>query len=192
MDLGLKDRVAFLTGATNEIGRAVCLGLLREGAKVAFCDINVEKGEAMATEIAGAGGEGIFFKTDVRVVRRDAANCEDRNTGMFRNDRESIKALRVAVSYFGRRGEDGSKQHEGSAERFSLYGTLQGMYARTYEGFRIKTADCVDRESVLRAVNSICAHGESDVRPVVYEELGSCALRHFPQYAGLFMEHPSG
>ena len=45
MDLGLKDRVAFVTGATNEIGRAVCLGLIREGAKVAFSDINVEKGE---------------------------------------------------------------------------------------------------------------------------------------------------
>ena len=66
MDLGLKDRVAFLTGATNEIGRAVCLGLVREGAKVAFSDINVEKGEALATEIAGLGGEGIFLKTDVR------------------------------------------------------------------------------------------------------------------------------
>jgi NAD(P)-dependent dehydrogenase (short-subunit alcohol dehydrogenase family) len=66
MDLGLKDRVAFLTGATNEIGRAVCLGLIREGAKVAFSDINVEKGEALATEIAGLGGEGLFLKTDVR------------------------------------------------------------------------------------------------------------------------------
>ena len=66
MDLGLKDRVAFLTGATNEIGRAVCLDLVKEGAKVAFSDINVEKGEAMATEISGAGGEGIFLKTDVR------------------------------------------------------------------------------------------------------------------------------
>jgi NAD(P)-dependent dehydrogenase (short-subunit alcohol dehydrogenase family) len=69
MDLGLKDRVAFLTGATNEMGRAVCLGLVNEGAKVAFSDINLEKGEAMATEIAGAGGEGIFLRTDVRNYR---------------------------------------------------------------------------------------------------------------------------
>lgn len=66
MDLGLKDRVAFLTGATNEIGRTVCLGLVGEGAKVAFSDINVEKGKAMATEIAAAGGDGLFLKTDVR------------------------------------------------------------------------------------------------------------------------------
>lgn len=69
MDLGLKDKVAFLAGATNEIGRAVCFGLASEGAKVAFSDINVEKGEAMATEIAGAGGEGIFLKADVRNYR---------------------------------------------------------------------------------------------------------------------------
>ncbi len=66
MDLGLKDRVAFVTGATNEIGRAVCLGLINEGAKVAFSDINVEKGETLAAEVAGLGGEGIFLKTDVR------------------------------------------------------------------------------------------------------------------------------
>jgi NAD(P)-dependent dehydrogenase (short-subunit alcohol dehydrogenase family) len=66
MDLGLKDRVAFLTGATNEIGRAVCLGLIREGVKVAFSDINVQKGEALASEITGLGGEGLFLKTDVR------------------------------------------------------------------------------------------------------------------------------
>ena len=66
MDLGLKGKVAFVTGATNEIGRAVCLGLIKEGAKVAFSDINVEKGEALAAEVTGLGGEGIFLKTDVR------------------------------------------------------------------------------------------------------------------------------
>jgi NAD(P)-dependent dehydrogenase (short-subunit alcohol dehydrogenase family) len=80
MDLGLKDRVAFLTGATNEIGRAVCLGLIKEGAKVAFSDINVEKGEALASEIAGLGGEGIFLKTDVRnyqEVKDKVANAKE-------------------------------------------------------------------------------------------------------------------
>jgi NAD(P)-dependent dehydrogenase (short-subunit alcohol dehydrogenase family) len=80
MDLGLKDRIAFLTGATNEIGRAVCLGLIREGAKVAFSDINVEKGEALASEIAGLGGEGLFLKTDVRnyqEVKDNVANAKE-------------------------------------------------------------------------------------------------------------------
>jgi NAD(P)-dependent dehydrogenase (short-subunit alcohol dehydrogenase family) len=66
MDLGLKGKVAFVTGATNEIGRAVCLGLIREGARVAFSDINVEKGETLAAEVTGLGGEGMFLKTDVR------------------------------------------------------------------------------------------------------------------------------
>ena len=81
MDLGLKDRVAFVTGATNEIGRAVCLGLINEGAKVAFSDINVEKGEALAAEVAGLGGEGIFLKTDVRnyqEVKDNVTKTKDR------------------------------------------------------------------------------------------------------------------
>jgi NAD(P)-dependent dehydrogenase (short-subunit alcohol dehydrogenase family) len=74
MDLRLKDRVAFLTGATNEIGRAVCLELVNEGAKIAFSDINVEKGEDLAHEIAGIGGEAVFLKTDVRNYEEVKAN----------------------------------------------------------------------------------------------------------------------
>jgi len=66
MDLKLKDKVAFITGATNEIGREVCLNLVREGAKFLFSDINTQKGEALAKEIADLGGDAIFSKVDVR------------------------------------------------------------------------------------------------------------------------------
>lgn len=66
MELGLKERVAYLTGATNEIGAEVCRTLAKEGAKVAITDINVEKGDALVKEIRDFGGDAIFFKTDVR------------------------------------------------------------------------------------------------------------------------------
>ncbi len=66
MDLKLKDKVAFITGATNEIGREVCLNLVREGAKLLFSDINTQKGEDLAKEIADMGGEAVFSKVDVR------------------------------------------------------------------------------------------------------------------------------
>ena len=69
MDLRLRDRVALLMGATNEIGQAVCYGPVNEGAKAAFSDINQEKGQALATEIARAGGDAIFLRTDVRECR---------------------------------------------------------------------------------------------------------------------------
>lgn len=81
MDLRLKDRVAFLTGATNEIGRAVCLSLVKEGAKIVFSDINIKKGEELANEIGGIGGEAIFLKTDVRdyqEVKASVMKAKDR------------------------------------------------------------------------------------------------------------------
>jgi NAD(P)-dependent dehydrogenase (short-subunit alcohol dehydrogenase family) len=65
MDLGLKDRVAYLTGATNEIGAEVCRTLAKEGAKLAITDINIEKGDNLVKEISAFGGEAIFIKTDV-------------------------------------------------------------------------------------------------------------------------------
>jgi len=65
MDLNLTNKVAFLTGATNEIGAEVSRTLAREGVKVAITDINPDKGDALVQEIKGFGGDAIFIKTDV-------------------------------------------------------------------------------------------------------------------------------
>ena len=37
MDLGLKDRVAIVAASSTGLGKAVALGLAREGAKLALC-----------------------------------------------------------------------------------------------------------------------------------------------------------
>ena len=36
MDLGLSERVAILTGASKGLGKAIAIGLAREGANVAY------------------------------------------------------------------------------------------------------------------------------------------------------------
>lgn len=65
MDLGIRDRVALVTGAGRGIGRQICLTLGEEGAKVAVNDVFQERAEAVAEEIQRAGGQAMGLVADV-------------------------------------------------------------------------------------------------------------------------------
>lgn len=51
MDLGIRDRVAFVTGASQGIGRGIAAALAAEGARVAIASRSRERIEAAAEEI---------------------------------------------------------------------------------------------------------------------------------------------
>jgi len=65
MDMGIKDRVALVTGAGRGIGRQICLTLAEEGASVAVNDLYQERADAVASEISRAGGRAIGVAADV-------------------------------------------------------------------------------------------------------------------------------
>jgi len=56
MDLGLKGRVAVVTGGSRGIGKAVAQALAHEGADVALIARNIEKAESTAVKIAQETG----------------------------------------------------------------------------------------------------------------------------------------
>lgn len=60
MDLGLRDQVALVTGASKGIGRAVALALASEGARVAICARNKATLDAAAEEIRAKSGAEVF------------------------------------------------------------------------------------------------------------------------------------
>jgi NAD(P)-dependent dehydrogenase (short-subunit alcohol dehydrogenase family) len=61
----LAGKVAIVTGAAQGIGRACAERLAKEGARVLLTDINADKGQRAAREIAAAGGVAQFAACDV-------------------------------------------------------------------------------------------------------------------------------
>ena len=79
----LQGKTAFVSGASQGIGRACALALARMGARIALAARNEAKLEAVATEIEAAGGQAKPFLMDV-------------------SDEASIQAAaKAAVAHFG-------------------------------------------------------------------------------------------
>jgi 3-oxoacyl-[acyl-carrier protein] reductase/2-[hydroxy(phenyl)methyl]-succinyl-CoA dehydrogenase BbsC subunit len=60
----VKNRVALITGATNEIGEASSLRLSQGGAKIAVCDTDQAKVDSLVSKIKDHGGEAVGVVAD--------------------------------------------------------------------------------------------------------------------------------
>jgi 2-hydroxycyclohexanecarboxyl-CoA dehydrogenase len=65
MDLGVKDKVAFITGGGEGIGEKVALMLAEEGANIAVADVNASKAESTAKGVKELGVKCLWFVVDV-------------------------------------------------------------------------------------------------------------------------------
>lgn len=65
MELGLRGKVAVVTGSSEGIGKATAIRLALEGAKVAICARRAEPLEKVANEIRSQGGEAFAHPTDM-------------------------------------------------------------------------------------------------------------------------------
>ncbi|MFE1802685.1 MULTISPECIES: SDR family NAD(P)-dependent oxidoreductase [unclassified Streptomyces] len=61
----MSNRVAFVTGGAQGIGKGIATTLGAQGFKVAVADMNLETGTQTAKEINGAGGTAIAVEVDV-------------------------------------------------------------------------------------------------------------------------------
>jgi len=86
--MNFENTAAVVTGGASGLGAATARALAAAGAKVALFDMNAEKGEALATEIAG-----IFCKVDVR--------SDDEVDAGFAKAREAHGQERILVNCAG-------------------------------------------------------------------------------------------
>lgn len=89
----LEGKVALVTGAGNGIGKESALLFASEGAAVVAVDVNMEAVEAVASEIAAAGGRAQPVRADVS----KAADCE----AMVAEAERSFGALHVLFNNAG-------------------------------------------------------------------------------------------
>ena len=98
MDMGLKDKVAWVTGATGAIGREIALAFAREGAKIA---ISARSGSALgklADEIEQVGSVALAISVDVTDAVGVGNAAEQIVAQMGQID---VLATTVAVPAFG-------------------------------------------------------------------------------------------
>lgn len=61
----LQDKVAIVTGGSHGIGKAICIRMAEEGAKVAVTDILDDDGQAVVETIKSNGGTAMYKHLDV-------------------------------------------------------------------------------------------------------------------------------
>ncbi|MBI4766505.1 MAG: SDR family oxidoreductase, partial [Deltaproteobacteria bacterium] len=65
MDLGLKGKVAIVTGGASNIGRAISMTLGKEGAIVIITDIDERQMKEVVQAIESSGGRAVAVRTDI-------------------------------------------------------------------------------------------------------------------------------
>jgi NAD(P)-dependent dehydrogenase (short-subunit alcohol dehydrogenase family) len=78
MDLGLKGKIALITGATSGVGREIALSLAAEGAAVAVnYRSSRQEAETLVDEIATKGGKAKAYQADVADLAAVKAMVDD-------------------------------------------------------------------------------------------------------------------
>src|SRR4051795_12764027 len=80
VELGLKGKVAIVTGASRGIGRSIALGLAAEGCRLAICARGAERLEQTAGEARAAGVEVLaqpVYATDGAALEAFVADVGD-------------------------------------------------------------------------------------------------------------------
>ncbi len=133
MDLELKGKVAFITGAGQGVGKGIAQVLAHEGAKVAVNDLFDERADAVVKEITNAGGKAmnaVADITDLEEVKKVMAKVVEKfgHVDILVNNAgvpHEVRSGEVARSYFAGSDPEAWKKQI----NLNLYGCLNCVHA---------------------------------------------------------------
>ncbi len=154
MDLGLRDRVALVTGGSMGIGKASALALAREGAHVAICARGKELLERVAGEIARQTGRTVL--PIVADMSREA---------------DAQRFVQTAVDHFGRLDilvNCAGSSPGGSLQHLSEADWLQSLNLK-FLGYVRTTKAAVPYMQARRWGRIIQVIGNDGIKPIYFE-----------------------
>jgi 3-oxoacyl-[acyl-carrier protein] reductase len=89
MDLGLKDKVAVVTGSSKGIGKAIAVELAREGCRVALAARGEKDLEEAAEHVRRSGSSGDVLAVAADVTKADEVERLIEETRALRDGRHS-------------------------------------------------------------------------------------------------------
>ena len=122
MDLGIKDKVAIVTGGSRGLGRISALALAGEGVKVKVCGRTIETLDKAVGELTGLGVEAKAIVADI--VEPGAAEI------VFRETERALGPVDILVNNVG--GRRGTTVSDTSEEQFRM-----GMDLNLFRGLRL-------------------------------------------------------
>ncbi len=120
MDLGLKDKVAIVTGAGRGIGRNIASTLANEGAHVVVADNVEENAKATCEEIGKLGGDAISIVTDVT----DRKSIKDMTDQVLEKYKKIDILVNNAAVFGGKFFVDDDEENWEKVINVCLYGVL--------------------------------------------------------------------
>lgn len=120
MDLGIKDKIAVVTGAGRGMGRAIAIRLANEGCRVVINDIDSNNAEKVVSEIREIGRNSMSVQADV--------SKQDEVEEMFSKIYADMKRVDILVNNAGVGGgvpfPESKREDWDRAISICLYGTI--------------------------------------------------------------------
>lgn len=163
-----KDKVVFVTGGAQGIGRAICRDFALEGAKILIADIDEEAGSELEAELNKTPGTAVFVRTDIG-DENDIINA-------FHTCMDKFKTLDILINNAGISAKGG--MFNSTTESFDrvISVNLRGTYICSREAAKIMPSD---KNSVIINMASTRAFmSEADTEAYSASKGGIIALTH--------------